>query len=165
MARSLNSCCNFKQGFFTCEFPVDAVELVLKMKTRCGKHTLKEDQEKRTERYRPWERQTDYKNASPRHKLDSASPSMTSDSGQWLPTPEFKYKPKLFSDPRDPSSDKKNMPPLEPIPMPVLNIEESDFLDRTKELLERDNKWEAHVAQQVPLPRSSSPYPTTNLDL
>ena len=87
---------------------------------------------------------------------------MTSDSGPWLPTPEFEYKPKLFSDPRNASSDKENMPPLEPIPMSVLNIEESDFLERTEKLLEKDNKWEAHVAQQVPLPRSSSPYPDNN---
>ena len=43
--------------------------------------------------------------------------------------------------------------------MPVLNIKESDFLDRTKKLLEKDMKWEAHVAQQIPLPRSSSPCP------
>ena len=56
MANSLNSCCNFKEGFFTCHLPVDVVELVLKVKTRCGKHTLKEDWEKRMEKYRPWER-------------------------------------------------------------------------------------------------------------
>ena len=53
------------------------------------------------------------------------------------------------------------MPPLEPTPMPVLNIEESDFLERTEKLLEKDNKWEVHIAQ-VPLPRSSSTYPDNN---
>ena len=47
-------------------------------------------------------------------------------------------------------------------PMPVLNIEESDFLERTDKLLEKDNKWEAHVAHQVPLPRFSSSYPDNN---
>ena len=84
---------------------------------------------------------------------------MTSDSGPWLPTPKFDYKPKLFNNPRGTHSDKENIPPLETAPMPVLNIEESDFLDRTEKLLGKDNKWEVHVAQQVPLPRSSSPYP------
>ena len=85
---------------------------------------------------------------------------MTSDSGQWLPTPtEFEYKPKIFDDPRDTNSDKENMPPLESVPMPVLYIAESDFLDRTKKLLGKDTKWEAHMDQQIPLPRSSSPYP------
>ena len=137
MARSLNAHCNFKEGFFTCDLPMDVVELVLKVKTRCGKHTLKEDQERRTEMYRPWERLTDDEETSPRCKLDSASLSMTSDSGLWLPTPEFEYKPKLFNDPRNTSSDKENMPPLEPIPMPVLNIEECNFLDRTEKLLEK----------------------------
>ena len=50
------------------------------------------------------------------------------------------------------------MPALEPTLKPVLNIEESDFLERTEKLLEKDNKWEAHIAQ-VPSLRSSSPYP------
>ena len=54
------------------------------------------------------------------------------------------------------------MPPLESAPMPMLSIEESDFLDGTEKLLEKDNKWEAHVAQQVPLPRTSSPCPSNN---
>ena len=51
------------------------------------------------------------------------------------------------------------MPLLEPVPIPVLNIAEGDFLDRTKNLLGKDMKWEAHMAHQIPLPRSSSPYP------
>ena len=54
------------------------------------------------------------------------------------------------------------MPPLEPTAMPVLNIEESDFLERTKKLLEKDNKWETHIAEQVPLSRSSFPYLDNN---
>ena len=155
MARSLNSHCGFKDRFFTCDLPVDVAELVLKVKTRCGKHTLKEDWEKRKEKYRPWDRWTDKEQTSPRCKLDSVSPSMTSDSGQWLLAPKFQYKPTLFSDPRNTSSDKENMPPLEPIPMPVLNIKESDFLDSTEKLLEKYMNWEAHMAQQIPLPRSS----------
>ena len=160
MARSLNSHCDFKEGFFTCNLPIDTVELVLKVKTIKGKHTLKEDRERRTEKDRPWDRWTDDDDASQNRKLDSVLPSMTSDSGPWLLTlPEFQYKPKLFDDPRNVHSDKENMPPLEPIPMPVLNIAESNILDRTEKLLEKDMNWEAHIAQQVPLPRSSSPYP------
>ena len=86
---------------------------------------LKEDWEKRTEKYRPWKRCTG--NDSPRCILDSLLPSVTSDSGPWLPTPEVDYKPKLFDDPKANHSNKENMPPLEPAPMPVLTIEESDF--------------------------------------
>ena len=55
MARSLNLHCGFKEGFFLCDLPVDVLELVLKVKTKCDKHTLKEGWERRTEKYRPWE--------------------------------------------------------------------------------------------------------------
>ena len=48
MARSLNSRCNFDNGFFTCNLPEDAVLLVVKVKTKTGNHTLVEDAEKRT---------------------------------------------------------------------------------------------------------------------
>ena len=51
MAKSLNCHCDFKEGFFTCDLPVGAVELVLKVKTRRGKHMLKEDRDRRMEKY------------------------------------------------------------------------------------------------------------------
>ena len=40
-----------------------------------------------------------------------------------------------------------------------LNITEDEFCDRTKSLLGHESDWEVHVAQQIPLPRSRSPYP------
>ena len=46
MARSLNSKCNFDNGFFTCKLPEDAILLVVKVKTKTGNHTLVEDTEK-----------------------------------------------------------------------------------------------------------------------
>ena len=122
MARSLNSRCDFRQGFFTCDLPVDTVQLVLCIKTKCGKHTLKEDKEKRMEKYRPWAKQTDSDGS--KHAVDSLTSSVSSDSGAWLPTPEFNYKPKLFEDPRNSQPNKGNMPPLEPTTMLILNIEE-----------------------------------------
>ena len=160
MARSLNSRCHFKQGFFTCNLAVDTVQLVVHVETKHGKHTLKEEKEKRMEKYRPWAKWTD-KDGS-RHTLDSLTPSVSSDSGAWLPTLEFDYKPKLFDNPRNNNSSKENMSPLESAPMPMLNIEEADFLDWTEKLLGKDNRWEAHVAQQVPLPRTSSPCPSNS---
>ena len=58
------------------------------------------------------------------------------------------------------SSDKENAPPpLESVATPTFKITEEEFLGRTDKLLGKDSKWEAHVAQQFPLPRSSSPYP------
>ena len=49
MARSLNSRCDFKNGFFTCDLPEDTILLILKVKTQTGNHTLLEDMEKQTE--------------------------------------------------------------------------------------------------------------------
>ena len=43
MARSLNSRCDFENGFFTCDLPEDTVHLILKVKTKTGNHTLVED--------------------------------------------------------------------------------------------------------------------------
>ena len=55
MARSLNSRCDFENGFFTCDLPEDAILLILKVKTQTGNHTLVEDTEKWTEKFQPWE--------------------------------------------------------------------------------------------------------------
>ena len=37
MARSLNSQCNFENGFFSCNLPEDAVLLIFKVKHKNGK--------------------------------------------------------------------------------------------------------------------------------
>ena len=55
MARYLNSRCDFKNSFFTCDLPEDAVLLILKVKTKTGNHTLVEDMEKWTEKFRTME--------------------------------------------------------------------------------------------------------------
>ena len=142
MTRCLNTKCDFKHGFFSCDLPVDTIQVSVHVDTKWGKHTLKEDRHQRTERYRTWTKHND----DPRQILDSLTSSESSDSGAWLPTPEPDYRPKLFNDPRNPDSSKENMSPLEPVPMPVFNIEEKDFLDRTEKLIGTDNNSEAHVA-------------------
>ena len=53
MARSLNSRCDFENGFFTCDLPEDAILLILKVKSQTGNHTLVEDMEKQTEKFCP----------------------------------------------------------------------------------------------------------------
>ena len=40
MARLLNSCCDFENGFFSSDLPKDAVLLILKVKTKTRNHTL-----------------------------------------------------------------------------------------------------------------------------
>ena len=66
MARSLHSKCNFDNGFFTCDLPEVAVLLVLKFKTKTGNHTLVEDMEKWTDKFRPWMKPTKDGKTSPR---------------------------------------------------------------------------------------------------
>ena len=114
------------------------VQLVVHVETKQGKHTLKEDKEKRMEKYRHWTKQTD--NDDSRWVLEFLKPSLSSDSGAWTPSHGFDYKPKLFDDPRNSQSSKENIPPLEPVPIPLLNLEEVDFLNRTDTLLGKDHK-------------------------
>ena len=64
MARSLNSRCDFDNGFFTCTFQ-KMVLLVVKVKTKTGNHTLVEDTEKQTEKFRPWKKPTKDGKTSP----------------------------------------------------------------------------------------------------
>ena len=56
MAKSLNSRCDFENGFFTCDLPEDTVLLILKVKTQTGSHTLVEDMEKWTEKFQSWKK-------------------------------------------------------------------------------------------------------------
>ena len=119
MARSLNSRCDFKNGFFTCDLPEDAVLLIVKVKTKTGNHTLVEDMEKWTEKFRLWKKPTNNGKSIPRKLPGILTPrrndnSMTSDSG---PCPssltENEYKPRFFDEPDCMSSDKENIPPTE----------------------------------------------------
>ena len=57
-----------------------------------------------------------------------------SNSGDWIPSPEFNYKPKHFDDPRNADSSKENMPPCEPIGTPIFNTGEWEFLNRTEKI-------------------------------
>ena len=121
MARSLNSRYNFKNGFFTCDFPEDTIFLVVQIKTKMGNHTLVEDTEKQTEKFRLWKKPTKDRKSSPRRLPGVLTPrkndnSMTSDSG---PCPssltETEYKLQFFDDPECLSYDKGNIPPTRSI--------------------------------------------------
>ena len=153
MARSHNTKCDFKHGFFSCDLPVDAIQISVWVDTKCRKHTQMEDRHQRTEKYKTWVKYND----GQRQILDSMTVSNLSDSGDWIHSPEFNYKLKLFNDPRNSDSSKENMPPLEPITTPIFNTREWEFLNKTEKLLGTENNWESHVAQQIPLPRTSSP--------
>ena len=163
MARSLNSQCNFENGFFSCDLPDDAVLLILKVKTKMGNHMLVEDTEKWTEKFCPWKKPSKEGKQFPRKLPGVLTPkksdiSVTSDSGPCLSPTEHKYKPRYFDEPNCLSSNKENMPPIESITPPSLgnlSIEEEN-----NETVHKATSWEANVARNLySLPRSSSPYP------
>ena len=101
MARLLNSQCDFKNGFFTCDLPEDAILLILKVKTQTGNHTLVEDMEKQTEKFWPWKKQVKDRKQVPEKLPGVLTPrkndnSVTSDSGPCPSPTEHEYKPRFF---------------------------------------------------------------------
>ena len=164
MARSLNSQCNFDNGFFSCDLPGDPILLILKVKTKTGNHMLVEDTEKRTEKFRPWKKPSKEGKQFPRKLPGVLTPkksdiSVTSDSGLCCSPIEHKYRPKYFDEPECLDSDKENMPPIESVTPPSLrnlSLEEENNDDNEH----KATSWEVNVARNVDLlPRSSSPYP------
>ena len=162
MARSLNSRCDFENGFFTCDLPEDAILLILKVKTQTGNHTLVEDTEKWTEKFQPWKKPNKDGKQVPQKLPGVLTPwkndnSITSDSGPCPSPTEHEYKPRFFDEPDCLSSDKENIPPTESVTPPSL---------RNLSLEEEANKpeneatsWEASVARNLEtIPRASSPY-------
>ena len=164
MVRSLNSKCDFDNGFFTCDLPEDIVLLVVKVKTKTGNHTLVEDTEKWTEKFRPWKKPTKDGKTSPSKLPGVLSPrkndaSVTSDSGPCPSRPtEMEYKPQFFDESECLSSNKENIPPFESITPPSLmnlSLEEGTTGNKTEA-----TSWEASVAKTImTTPRASSPYP------
>ena len=126
MARSLNSQCDFENGFFSCDLPEDAILLILKVKTKTGNHTLVEDMEKQTEKFTPMEEAIIQRRETISRKLPGvlapkkSNISVTSDSGQCPSPTEHEYRPKYFDEPECIDSDKENMPPIESITPPSL---------------------------------------------
>ena len=164
MARSLNSRCNFENGFFSCDLPEDAVLLVLKVKTKTGNDTLVEDTEKLTEKFRPWKKPTKDGESSPRRLPGVLIPrkknnSMTADSGPCPSSPtETEYKPKFFNEARISELRQGNIPPTESVtPRSLKNLSLEEGINSNKN---EATSWQASVARNVvTTPRASSPFP------
>ena len=163
IARSLNSWCDFENGFFTCNLPEDTVLLILKVKTKTGNHMLVEDTEKWTEKFCPWKKQAKDGKQVPWKLPGVLTPkkndnSVTSDSGPCPSQTEHEYKPRYFDEPKWSSSHKENMPPIELVTPPSLR--NLSLEEENNEVEHEATMWEANVARSLdPLPRSSSPYP------
>ena len=163
MARSLNSRCDFENGFFTCDLPEDAVLLILKVKTQTGNHTLVEDTEKWAEKFRPWKKPNKDGKQVPQKLPGVLTPqkndnSITSDSGPCPSLTEHEYKPRFFDEPDCMSSDKENIPPTESVTPPSLRN-----LSLEEEANKQENEatlWEASVVRNLATTaRASSPFP------
>ena len=137
---------------------------MVKVKTKTGNHTLVENTEKWTEKFRPWKKPTKDGKSSPRGHPGVLTPrkndnSMTSDSG---PCPssqtETEYKPKFFNEPEYLSSDKENVPSTDSITPP--SLKNMSLEEGTNGNENEATSWEASVARNiVTTPRASSPYP------
>ena len=164
MVRSLNSRCDFENEFFTCDLQEDTMLLVVKDKTKTGNHTLVEDTEKWTEKFRIWKKPTKDGKTSPRKLPGVLTPgkndnSMASDSGRCPSSlTETEYKPQFFNEPEYLRSDKENVRPTESITPPSLknlSLEEGMTGNETEA-----TSWEASIARTIiTTPRASSLYP------
>ena len=159
-----DSRCDFENGFFTCDLPEDTVLLIVKVKTKTDNHTLVEDTEKQTEKFRPWKKPTKDGKSIPRKLPWILTPrkndnSMTSVSGS-CPSSlrENEYKPRFFDEPDCLSSDKENAPLTESVTPP--SLKNLSLEEGTNDNKNEATSWEASVARNVAMtPRASSPYP------
>ena len=160
MAGSLNSRCDFENGFFACDLPEDAVLLILKVKTQTGNHTLVEDTEKQAEKLGPWKKPIKDRKQVPQKLSGVLTPgkndnNITSDSGLCPSLTDHEYKPRFFDEPDCMSSDKKNIPLTESVTPPSLKN-----LSLEEEADDNENEAtspEASVARNLmTTPRASS---------
>ena len=118
MARQLNVTCNFNTRYLIRDIPENTVEIVVKIKTTFSKHTLMEDQERSTVKYRPWRRQNQpkirmdtKKRVAPlkvrRMKKDGTELGTFSDSGTWVLEEGLGYLLKVFTDPNYPQTSEE----------------------------------------------------------
>ena len=54
MERQINTLCSFTLGFITCQLPEDMVDEQVRVRTCRGTHTLKEDGEYHSLKFKPW---------------------------------------------------------------------------------------------------------------
>ena len=171
------------------EIPRGAIQVVLKIKTKWGKHTLTEDCKRRTKDYRLWEMHTQWVMIDPMKRvepifLQKAHDSWSSsDSGAWVHVDgDLEFTCKIFNDPKNISFNEENTPLNDTQTMLTLNDLNITDSTRPEGLPERPTnfvgpycpkcilRWhkclciteldrEDNVTQQMPMPRTSSPYP------
>ena len=125
MARQLNATCNFNMGYLICDIPDNTIEVVVKIKTMFGKHTLVKDRERRMVKYRLWQkcnqphiRMEMAKRVAPlrfrKVRKEGTDSGSSSDSGTWINMGEgFGYPPTTLipTTPRPVKKEEKNLMP------------------------------------------------------
>ena len=120
MARCLNTNCDLDAGFLMSDIPRDTIQVVLKIRTKWGKHTLTEDCKKRTEKYRPWEKHTQCITIDPMKSVAPIFLQKVHDS--WVQVyGDLEFTHKIFNDPKNKSFDKENTPMIDTQTMLTLN--------------------------------------------
>ena len=96
------------------DIPRDAIQVVLKIKTKWREHTLTKDCDERMEMYIPWEKHAQYVTIDSTKRIEPLSlckvydSGSSSDSGAWTPVSgDLEFTCKIIN---DPSSDKENTP-------------------------------------------------------
>ena len=158
---------DFENGFFTCDLPEDTILLVVKVKTKTGNHTLVEDTEKWTEKFRLWKKPTKDRKSSPRKLPGILTPrkndnSITSDSWPCPSSPkETEYKPRFFDEPDCLSSDKESILPTESVTPP--SLKNLSLEEGTNGNENEATSWEANVARNInDYTKSKFPLPKMN---
>ena len=106
--------------------------------------------EKWTEKFCPWKKPAKDRKQVPQKlprvlTLRKVDNSVTSNSGLCPSPTEHEYKPQYFDEPDCLSSDKENMPPIEPITPPSLkNLSIKE--ENTENDEHKATSWEANVA-------------------
>ena len=52
--RQISTVCSFVLRYVRCELPEDTVDVMIKVRTMHGMHTLREDRDNHTLKFRPW---------------------------------------------------------------------------------------------------------------
>ena len=110
------------------DIPRDTIQVVLKIRTKLGKHTLTEDHKKRTEKCRLWEKCSQCITIDPMEKVEPISlqkvhgSGSSSDLGAWIQVDgDLEFMCMIFNYPKNMSSDKENTPIFDTQPSLTLN--------------------------------------------
>ena len=104
--KSLNATCDL-DGYLFCRMPAEAIEVEIKVKTKCRKFSMLQDTHTRTEKYCAWEKADRRSNVrsrkrrTPHREMRSIHVEDNTTSETDVPVGQgFRYPPQVFTDPK-----------------------------------------------------------------